>query len=153
MKHMYSEEELLEVANIENLIDTKGRNRFIEIKGTPGEIDGMQIYYGVCSLNGNNLIFELSGIFSKDMSADFSLCEFTLPQWVSSKIPLAYANVVTLARYEIITTTTGTTGIINNSAFTIYKNGNVLQFWQAQPIQLEGIGLFRIRYNLIIREE
>ena len=150
MKHMYSEEELLEVASVENLVDSKGRNRFIEITGTPGEKEGMQIYYGKCVLNGNNLIFEIQGLFTQNVPADFTLYEFTLPQWVSSKIPLAYANVVELTNYKIITTSTGSTGNINDSAFTIYKYENVLRFWQAQPVEITGMGLFRIRYNLII---
>ena len=153
MKHMWSEEELQEQTRIENLVDSKGRNRFIKIDGTPGEMEGMQINYAKCFLNGNNLMFEIQGLFTKDMSADFTLCEFTLPQWVSSKIPLAYANVVELTRYIIITTTTGTTGTINNSAFTIYKYENVLKFWQAQPFTTTGMALFRIRYNLIIDNE
>ena len=139
--------------DIEALVDAKGRNRFIEIDGRSGEMEGMQIYYGKCVLNGNNLIFEIQGIFNKSMSADFTLYEFTLPEWIAQKVPLAYGNVVELTRYFMITTTTGTTGVINNSAFTIYKYDNVLKFWQAQPVDVTGIGLFRIRYNLIIDNE
>ena len=146
MKHMYSEEELLEVAKIENLLDSKGRNRFIEIEGTPGEIEGLQIYYGKCVLNGNNLIFEISGLFNKDMSADFTLYKFTLPEWIAQKIPLGFANVVDLSSYGIISTTGG----LFSSSFTIYKEGNDIKFWQASPIDAQTPKLFRIRYNLII---
>lgn len=152
MKHMWSKEEIQNQARIENLVDSKGRNRFIEISGTPGEQEGMQIHYGKCVLNGNNLIFEIQGTFNQSVPADFTLYEFNLPEWLAQKIPLAYANVVELTRYFIISTTTGVTANIDNSLFTIYKYGNVLRFWQASSAQITGLALFRIRYNLIIKE-
>ena len=148
MKHMYSEEELLEVAKIENLVDSKGRNRFIEINGEPGETEGMQIYYGKCTLNGNNLIFEISGAFTKSMSADFTLCKFTLPEWIAQRVPLGFANIVDLTDYNLISTE----GYVKSSLYTIYKDGNVLKFWQAQAVNTEGIRIFRIRYNLVFNE-
>ena len=149
MKHMYSEEEILDLAKIENLVDSKGRNRFIEIPSTPGEMEGMQIYYGKCVLNGNNLIFEIEGIFSKNLNADFTLCEFTLPDWIAQKIPLGYANIVDLTNYIIVSTD----GIVGSSLYTIYKEGNVLKFWQAKPVNITNFRFFRIRYNLIIDSE
>ena len=146
MKHMWSEEEIQEQAKIENLVDSKGRNRFIEIEGTPGEIEGLQIYYGKCVLNGNNLIFEISGLFNKSMSPDFTLYKFTLPEWIAQKIPLGFSNIVDLSSYNIISTAGG----IFSSSYTIYKEGNEIKFWQASPINAEVIKIFRIRYNLII---
>ena len=148
MKHMYSEEELLEVASIENLIDSKGRNRFIEIEGTPGEQEGMQIYYARCFLNGNNLIFEISGNFSKNIGPDFTLCEFTLPDWIAQKIPLAFGNVVELSTYNLVSTD----GVIETSLYSISKLGNVLNFSQYTGVSATNLNVFKIRYNIIIKE-
>lgn len=149
MKHMWSEEEIQTQTSIENLVDSKGRNRFIEIAGTPGEMEGMQIYYGKCALNGNNLIFEISGVFTQNMPGDFTLCEFTLPEWIAQKIPLGFANVVDLTNYY----TVSTEGIIDSSSYTIYKEGNVLNFWQGKPLSVSTLKVFRIRYNIIIDNE
>lgn len=148
MKHMWSEEEIQEQTKIENLVDSKGRNRFFKINGIPGNAEGMQIYYSKCVLNGNNLIFEIEGIFSQNMSADFTLSEFTLPEWIAVQIPLVHQNIVDLTNYNVVSPIGG----VASSRYTIYKDGNVLKFWQAQPVDVTNIGFFRIRYNLIIEE-
>lgn len=132
--------------DIEALVDSKGRNRFIEIPSTPGEMDGMQIYYGKCVLNGNNLIFEILGRFSKSIGPDFTLCKFTLPEWIAKKITLAFANIVDLETYNIVSTD----GVIDTSLYCIYKEGNVLNFSQYTGVSTGITEVFRIRYNLII---
>lgn len=149
MKHMYSEEEILELANIENLVDSKGRNRFIEISGTPGEMEGMQINYGKCVLNGNNLIFEIEGNFSKNIRPDFTLCKFTLPEWIAQKITLGFANVVDLLNYTLASPD----GTMETSIYAIYKEGNVLNFSQYTSVNAPILSVFKIRYNIIINEE
>ena len=86
MKHMYSEEELLEVASIENLVDSKGRNRFIGGNGNPENISGMNIITNKWGLNGYNLIFEITGSFNSAVDANKNICTFVIPQWISNKI-------------------------------------------------------------------
>ena len=83
---MYSEEELLEVAKIENLVDSKRRNRFIEGVGIPANVDGMTIVSSKWALNGNNLIFEIIGGISKNIPQMTKICTFNLPDWVVNKI-------------------------------------------------------------------
>ena len=146
MKHMWSEEEIQEQASIENLVDSKGRNRFIEIESTPGERDGMQINYGKCVLNGNNLIFEIQGNFTKNIAPDFTLCKFTLPEWIAQKIILGFANVVDLSPYSLISTD----GVVETSLYCIYKEGNILNFSQYTGVNAPSLTVFKIRYNLII---
>ena len=148
MKHMWSEEEIQEQTRIENLVDSKGRTRFIEIESTPGEKEGMQIYFGKCVLNGNNLIFEIQGNFSKNIAPDFTLCKFTLPEWIAQKIPLGFANVADFVPYSLVSTD----GIIETSLYCIYKEGNVLNFSQYTGVNAPSLTVFKIRYNLIISE-
>lgn len=148
MKHMWSEEEIQEQAKIENLVDAKGRNRFIEIEGTPGEKEGMHIYYGKCVLNGNNLIFEIEGNFTKSNGPDFPLCKFTLPEWIAQKIHLGFSNVVDFVPYSQVSTD----GIIETSLYCIYKEGNVLNFSQYTSVNAPSLTVFKIRYNIIISE-
>ena len=146
MKHMWSEEEIQEQAKIENLVDSKGRNRFIEIEGRHGEKEGMRIYFSKCVLNGNNLIFEIQGNFSKNIAPDFTLCKFTLPEWIAQKITLGFANVVDLLSYDLVSTD----GIIETSLYCIYKEGNVLNFSQYTGVNAPNLTVFKIRYNIII---
>ena len=83
MKRMYSEEELLESANTENLVDSKGRNRFIVGDGNPGSVTGLTVSSSKWTLNGNNLVFEILGTFSgNNLSGLEKLSIFTLPEWI-----------------------------------------------------------------------
>ena len=79
MKRMYSEEELLEVSNTENLVDSKGRNRFIGGNGNSANVSGMTIISSKWTLNGNNLIFEIIGGISQNIPALTKICTFNLP--------------------------------------------------------------------------
>ena len=146
MKRMYSEEELLEVANTENLVDSKGRNRFIEIKGTPEEHEGMQIYYGKCALNGNNLIFEISGVFSQTLPSDITICNFNLPKFIADKITTATANIVDIVMVQFASST----GNYFPSYFKINKDDNTISFVTAIRIDTDEAMDFKMRYNIII---
>ena len=67
MKHMWSEEELQDLIEVqsgsaeiilENIVDSKGRNRFICGNGDTEILEGFQLLYSNWALNGTNLIFE-----------------------------------------------------------------------------------------------
>ena len=150
MKHMYSEEELLGVANTENLVDSKGRNRFIVGNGQPGSVTGMTIASSKWTLNGNNLVFEILGSFSGDLTGFDILSTFTLPEWVVNKVVTPASNIVDILTCQMIAMQdAGATSI----RLQITKSGDNLYFTNLSNITVREPSLFKIRYNLIIDNE
>lgn len=150
MKRMYSEEELLEVANTENLVDSKGRNRFIVGNGNPGDVSGLTVSSSKWTLNGNNLVFEILGVFSGALSGFDTLSSFTLPDWIVNKIVTPASNVVDILTCSMIS--------IENAAATniklqVTKSGNNIYFTNVTNINISDISIFKIRYNIIIDNE
>ena len=148
MKRMYSEEELLETTNTENLVDSKGRNRFIVGNGEPRNVSGMTIASSKWTLNGNNLVFEILGTFTENLSGG-TLCIFDLPDWIISKIATPYNNVIDIIDCKIV--------FLDASATTIRvqittDGGNVF-FNNTTTATVSGTGIFKIRYNTIIDNE
>ena len=86
MKHMWSEEEIQAQTSINNLVDSNGRNRFIVGSGNPASFSGMTIVSSKWTLNGNNLIFEIIGVATKNIPYDTKICTFNLPAWIANKI-------------------------------------------------------------------
>ena len=147
MKRMYSEEELLGAASTENLVDSKGRNRFIVGNGNPRDITGMTIASNKWTLNGNNLVFEILGSFSGSLSGFDVLSTFTLPEWVVNKIVTPVRNVVDIINCEMISATDA------SSIYTklqVTKDGNTLYFTNVTNININDLSIFKIRYNIII---
>ena len=142
MKRMYSEEELLEVSNTENLVDSKGRNRFIVGDGNPGSITGMTISSSKWTLNGNNLVFEILGSFSGSLSGFDVLSTFTLPEWIINKIPPPVSNIVDILTLEM-GSTADASGI--HVRVQVTKSGNNIYFSNATNIKINGISIFKIR--------
>ena len=150
MKRMYSEEELLESASTENLVDSKGRNRFIVGNGNPGEFSGLTIASTKWTLNGNNLVFEILGSFSGNLTGFNILSTFTLPEWVANKIVTPVSNVVDiLTCYMIDLKDAGATSI----RLQITKSGVDIFFTNVSNLTISNPALFKIRYNIIIDNE
>lgn len=150
MKHMWSEEEILEVANTENLVDSKGRNRFILGNGELRNVGGLTISSSKWTLNGNNLIFEILGIFSGNLSGFDVLSIFTLPEWVINKIVTPVNNIVDILTCSMISTEDASA---INIKVQVTKNGNNIYFTNVTNINISNISLFKIRYNIIIDNE
>ena len=149
MKRMYSEEELLEVANTENLVDSKGRNRFIVGNGNPGTVTGLTVASSKWTLNGNNLVFEILGTLNQSLSAGTDLCTFIIPNWITSKIPTPYLNIVDFIRFDAVYTNRApATGFIQ-----IYKSDDAIAFKTQDNVTIEDLTVFKIRYNIIIDNE
>ena len=147
MKHMWSEEEIQEQAKIENLVDAKGRNRFIVGNGTARVVSGMSLASIKWSLNGSNLMFEILGTFSSNLSGTDILCTFDLPDWVADKIMIAYNDIVDFTTYSI----TSLSGSTTEMKIEITKSGNTLYFTnRSVTTNINGLALFKIRYNLIL---
>ena len=150
MKRMYSEEELLEVANTENLVDSKGRNRFIVGNGNPGRLSGMTVASTKWTLNGNNLVFELLGSFSGELTGHNILSTFTLPEWVANKIVTPASNIVDIMTCQMIAMQDAG---ITNFGLQITKSDNTIFFTNISIMPINEPSLFKIRYNIIIDNE
>lgn len=150
MKRMYSEEELLDVSNTENLVDSKGRNRFIVGNGNPGNVTGLTVASSKWTLNGNNLVFEILGTFSGDLSGFDILSTFTIEDWIVNKIVTPVTDVVDILSCELISIEDGSAVTIK---VQVNKSGNDIDFINATNINISGISIFKIRYNIIIDNE
>ena len=150
MKRMYSEEELLEATNTENLVDSKGRNRFIVGNGNPGNVTGLTVNSSKWALNGNNLVFEILGTFSGALSGFDVLSTFTLPDWIINKIVTPVRNVVDILNCNMVS--------LNDASSTTTKvqvttDGGNIFFSNLTNININDPSVFKIRYNIIIDNE
>ena len=150
MKRMYSEEELLETTNTENLVDSKGRNRFIVGNGTPGNVTGLTIASSKWTLNGNNLVFEILGTFSGALSGFDVLSTFALPDWIINKIVTPVRNVVDILNCNMISIEDASATTIKVQVTT---DGGNIYFTNLTNITISDISIFKIRYNIIIDNE
>ena len=135
--------------DIEALIDSNGNPRFILGYGIPANVSGMKIVSIKWSLNGSNLMFEVLGTFSENLSAGTDLCTFTLPEWIVYNIPTPYLNIVDFIRFDAVYTNRApATGFIQ-----IYKHENSIVFKNQNDVTIEALTVFKIRYNVIIDNE
>lgn len=128
------------------LFDSDGNFRFIVGDGTPSNVSGMTIISSKWSLNGSNLMFEVLGTFSKNVSAGTDLCTFTLPNWIVSKMDTPYLNIVDFIRLDAVYTNRApATGFLQ-----IYKYENSITFKNQDTLPIDALAVFKIRYNVII---
>ena len=151
MKHMWSEEEIQAHTNIENLVDPKGRNRFIVGNGNPANVSGMSIISSKWTLNGNILIFEIIGSISQNIPQMTKICSFNLPVWVANKIIEVSSNIIDIKKYDVVSSDGG----LSTTNMLINKNSNAIDFTTANGITtLPGEQvLFRFTFNEIIDNE
>ena len=150
MKRMYSEEELLEATNTENLVDSKGRNRFIVGNGNPGSLSGLTVASTKWTLNGNNLVFEVLGTFSGDLTGFNILSTFTLPEWIANKIVMPASNVVDILTCSMVSTKDASGTSIR---VQVTKSSRDIFFTNVSTINITDVSIFKIRYNIIIDNE
>ena len=136
--------------DIEALVDRNGNQRFIVGNGTAKVVSGMSLASIKWSLNGSNLMFEILGTFSLNLRGFDILCTFDLPDWVADKIIIAYNDIVDFIDYNITTTS----GSVYKNKMQITKSGNTLYFTNIDnTTNINGLSLFKIRYNIIIDNE
>ena len=132
--------------DIEALVDSNGNQRFIVGDGTPANVSGMTIISSKWALNGSNLMFEIVGTFSQNLSYNTDICSFTLPYWIVSTIPTPYLNIVDFIRFDAVYTNRApATGFMQ-----IYKNENTVTFANQDNVSIDALTVFKIRYNIII---
>lgn len=135
--------------DIEALVDKNGNPRFIGGNGAPQNVSGMTVASSKWSLNGNNLMFEILGTFSQSLNANTDLCLFIMPDWIVSKIPTPYLNIVDFIRFDAVyTNKPPATGFIQ-----IFKIDNDIGFKNNDNVNIDALAVFRIRYNIIIDNE
>ena len=135
--------------DIEALVDSNGNNRFIGGNGTSGNVSGLTIASSKWVLNGTNLIFEILGTFSGNLSGFDILSSFTLPEWVANKIVTPVSNIVDILNCLMVSTK-DVSGITIKVQIT--KSGDNIYFTNMTNINISDISLFKIRYNIIIGE-
>ena len=129
-----------------SLFDSNGNLRFIVGEGTPANVSGMTIISSKWALNGSNLLFEIIGTFSKNLSANTDLCTFKLPEWIVSNIMTPYLNLVDFIRFDAVYTDNAlATGFMQ-----IYTYGDTVNFKNNDNVTINGLTFFKIRYNTII---
>lgn len=135
--------------DIEALVDSKGRNRFLIGNGIWSAVAGMQGIKATWSLNGYNLMFEALGSFSADISINnnFTIVSFKLPTWILNKINTSYGSIVDMITFKIVDTTGSSTDI----PLHVIKTTDKISFYMVvDSITPTDTTLFRIRYNIII---
>lgn len=153
MKHMWSEEELQEIipkgpSRLDDIVDSKGNKRFIGGEGNSAVNEELTFFSIKWALNGNNLIFEISGLTNIEIiNTRMKICEFTLPEFITSKIN-ALNGLVDIAQ-----------GIATDgeSAFyplylSIEKLDNSISFFLLVNGTLKANYVFMIKCNIINNE-
>ena len=75
-------------SNLNNIVDSNGNLRFIEGNGIAytEDVVGMTASSTKWTLNGNDLIIELAGSFTQDVTGQTQLAIYEMPEWISNKI-------------------------------------------------------------------
>lgn len=136
--------------DIEALVDNNGNHRFIVGNGNPGNVTGLTISSAKWTLNGNNLVFEILGVFSGNLSGFDKLSTFTLPEWIINKIVTPARNIVDIISCSMISIEDASD---TNIKVQVIKDGNNIYFTNVTNITISDISLFKIRYNIIIDNE
>ena len=162
MKHMWSEEELQSLIEeqggseeivLENIVDSKGRNRFLgDIVVVNDSVEGLAAIPGKCKwvLNGTIFYFEITCTLAKDIQKLTLLANLALPEWILNKITSSLPQgAIDIVSYNLASTT----NIITTNAL-ISKSDYGIEIYQWTPISISefpgGNAFFRISGNLII---
>ena len=134
--------------DIEALVDSNGNNRFIGGEGISTANEELTFFSIKWALNGNNLIFEISGLTNIEIiNTKMKICEFTLPKFITDKIN-ALNGFVDL-----------TQGIAADSESVFYplylsveKLDNSISFFLIVNETLNANYIFTIKYSIINNE-
>lgn len=135
--------------DIEALVDNNGNFRFIGGNGTAGNITGLTVASTKWTLNGNNLIFEIFGSFSGNLSEFDILSTFTIEDWIVNKI-VTVSEVIDILSCDMISIEDASVATIK---VQVTKSGNDIYFINATNISISNISLFKISCNIIIDSE
>ena len=156
MRRMFSEKQIQELVkatkkDINTLVDSQGRNRFIEGNITAETITGITQTYGKWSLSGTHLMlvvcFELA---NSAVISSTKLCKIELPTWVFDKVKPIYGN--TINPYVSFTggVVTGGTGTGNqNISCSLTKETDYVAI-NIYSVTSSGDRGFRVQFDLLI---
>ena len=97
-------------SNLNNIVDSNGNLRFIWGNGIAytEDVVGMTASSTKWTLNGNDLILELAGTFSQDVTGQTQLATYEMPEWISNKITIlkevSGIGIVAPLSYNVATT-------------------------------------------------
>ena len=153
MKHMWSEEELQSlipsgVSTLNDIVDSKGNKRFIGGEGISTASQELRFFSIKWALNGNNLIFEISGLTKIEIiNTRMKICEFTLPEFITSKIN-ALNGLVDVT--QGIATDGGS--VFYPLYLSVEKLDNSISFFLTVNGTLNANYIFTIKYGIINNE-
>ena len=159
MKRMWSKNELVRQVkevkkDIATLVDSQGRERFIEGDITISETTGTTQTYGKWSLSGSHLLLVIAGTVEDETvltSSTTAIVNFYVPKWIYDKIYPVFANVYIEQKSFNMTDVAGWSTQTVSTA--LKKESNVLGIRLTSNVTLTAKRGFRIAYDLLIDNE
>lgn len=140
-------------AILDDIVDAKGNNRFIEGDGTALTLEGLDITYNKWSLSGTHLMFVIAGNIANgtEIIDGVIFSTFTLPEWIIEKIYPVWSNYVenktlTLTASDWLTQTT-------TASLAKRSGGITIEHHRGSSLTLTADRGFRLQFDLLIDNE
>lgn len=153
MRRMYSEEQLERVVkntkkDITTLVDSAGRDRFIEGEGTPSSVEGVTITYSKYSLSATHLMLVVAGTIAENTSlvAGNSLSLFSVPSWIMDKVLPIQSRLIEYKTAQAVSSSYD----IQNLPVYLNKEDNGLDIKVTSNTTINANRSFRIQFDLLI---
>ena len=138
---------------MENIVDSKGNKRFIEVDGTTTSVSGVTIDYTKLSLSGTHLMCVCAGSVANAtvLTNGDLLTEFSIPKWICDKIiPIWSYKGIVIKSDSFIENSLSTQA----ANFILTKEDDTtLNIKMGSDVTLSSNKNFRIQFDLLIDTE